>query len=185
MLKPHLTRDSAEQYILGALAPEKAAALEAHTLECEPCAVLLQEEALLSEQLTEAASTFPQEERVIRPAAWHARRAVTGAAIAALAAAASLALVLLTGDKAPHPSLPDSLDSRPPMVAVDLDDGDSPTKTNVVACPDLATQDFCRRKAAERGLLVMNPGGTAEVPRYEARTGLPEGALSARQPVSL
>ncbi|MFP2924830.1 zf-HC2 domain-containing protein, partial [Pyxidicoccus sp. 3LG] len=75
MLKPHLTRDSAEQYILGALAPEKAAALEAHTLECEPCARLLQEEAVLSEQLEEVASTFPREDRVIRPARWHVRRA--------------------------------------------------------------------------------------------------------------
>ena len=55
MLKPHLTRDSAEQYILGALSPEASAALEAHTLECEPCARLLQEEAVLSEQLHEVA----------------------------------------------------------------------------------------------------------------------------------
>ncbi|MFP2910328.1 hypothetical protein ACLESD_35875, partial [Pyxidicoccus sp. 3LFB2] len=55
----------------------------------------------------------------------------------------------------------------------------------VVACPDLATEDSCVQEAAERGLLVQNPWGTGEVPRYEARTGLPEGAMSARGPVSL
>ncbi|MFP2931618.1 hypothetical protein ACLESO_41820, partial [Pyxidicoccus sp. 3LG] len=58
-------------------------------------------------------------------------------------------------------------------------------QNNVVACPDLATQDTCLQDAEERGLLVQNPWGTLEVPRYEARTGLPEGALSARHPVSL
>lgn len=181
MLKPHLTRDSAEQYILGALAPEKAAALEAHTLECEPCAVLLQEEALLSEQLTEVASTSPSEPRVLRPAHWQVRQAVAVAVGAALAAAASLALVLLPGGQGSRPSVPpDRLEATAPTL--DVED-DSPT--HVVACPDLATQDACTKRAAERGLLVMNPWGTAEVPRYEARTGLPEGALSARQPVSL
>ncbi|MFP2911701.1 zf-HC2 domain-containing protein, partial [Pyxidicoccus sp. 3LFB2] len=79
MLKPHLTRDSAEQYILGALSPEASAALEAHTLECEPCALLLQEEAVLSEELHEVARTFPREDRVIRPARWHVRRVAAGA----------------------------------------------------------------------------------------------------------
>ncbi|WP_338869201.1 hypothetical protein [Myxococcus stipitatus] len=181
MLKPHLTRDSAEQYILGALAPEKAAALEAHTLECEPCAVLLQEEALLSEQLTEVASTVPQRENVLRPSTWSARRTVASAAIAALAA--SLVLVLLPNGKRPELSAPKPLDATPPTVAMELNEGD--VQANVVACPDLATQDACTRKAAERGLLVMSPSGFAEVPRYEARTGLPEGAFNAHGPVSL
>ncbi|QSQ17847.1 zf-HC2 domain-containing protein [Myxococcus landrumensis] len=181
MLKPHLTRDSAEQYILGALAPEKAAALEAHTLECEPCAVLLQEEAILSEQLTEVASSIPEQERVLRPAAWSGRRTVTSAAIAAIAA--SLALVLLPSRNHQETSAPKPLDATPPSVAMELDEDETPG--NVVACPDLATQDTCTRKAAERGLLVMNPSGNAEVPRYEAHTGLPEGAFNARGPVSL
>ncbi|WP_408891508.1 hypothetical protein ACJ2CR_18640 [Myxococcus faecalis] len=182
MLKPHLTRDSAEQYILGALAPEKAAALEAHTLECEPCALLLQEEALLSEQLNEVAQDWSvREERVARPARWHTRRAAAGVAIAALAA--SLALVLLPGGKATQSRELEPGEVLPPTLALGLEEDLPPT--NVVACPDLATQAFCTRKAAERGLLVMTPSGIAEVPRYEARTGLPEGALSARQPVSL
>ncbi|AGC42973.1 hypothetical protein MYSTI_01641 [Myxococcus stipitatus DSM 14675] len=181
MLKPHLTRDSAEQYILGALAPEKAAALEAHTLECEPCAVLLQEEAMLSEQLAEVASSIPPRERVLRPAAWSGRKTMTSAAIAAIAA--SLALVMLPS-KNPRGSAPTKpLDATAPSVALELDQDDAPT--HVVACPDLATQDDCTRKATERGYLVMNPGGIAEVPRYEAHTGLPEGAFNARGPVSL
>ncbi|MCE9669583.1 zf-HC2 domain-containing protein [Myxococcus stipitatus] len=181
MLKPHLTRDLAEQYILGALAPEKAAALEDHTLECEPCALLLQEEALLSEQLNEVAQAFPREDRVVRPARWDVRRAATGAAVAALAAAAALILLARVDAGGSGASAPLVLETRPPSVAL----GEEAAPTNMVACPDLATQETCTRKAAERGLLVMNPWGTAEVPRYEARTGLPEGALSARQPVSL
>ncbi|QSQ19682.1 zf-HC2 domain-containing protein [Pyxidicoccus parkwayensis] len=181
MLKPHLTRDSAEQYILGALSPEASATLEAHTLECEPCARLLQEEALLSEQLEEVAQAFPREDRVIRPARWHVRRVAAGAVSAALAAAASLALVLLPGGRGHHPSGDGAGVLTSPALELEV----NAPQAIVVACPDLATQDSCTQKAAERGLLVQNPWGTGEVPRYEARTGLPEGALSARHPVSL
>lgn len=181
MLKPHLTRDSAEQYILGALSPEASAALEAHTLECEPCARLLREEALLSEQLEEVAQAFPREDRVIRPARWHVRRAAAGAVGAMLAAAASLALVLLPGGRGPHPSGVAGGALTSPALAPEV----AAPRAIVVACPDLATQDDCTQKAAERGLMVQTLYGTGEVPRYEARTGLPEGALSARHPVSL
>ena len=179
MLKPHLTRDSAEQYILGALSPEASAALEAHTLECEPCALLLQEEAVLSEQFEEVAQAFPREDRVIRPARWFGRRAAAGAVSAALAAAASLALVLLPGGRGHHPSGGVGSALTSPV----LEEGSQ--QAIVVACPNLTTEDSCTQNAAERGLLVQNPWGTGEVPRYEARTGLPEGALSARHPVSL
>jgi anti-sigma factor RsiW len=179
MLKPHLTRDSAEQYILGALSPEASAALEAHTLECDPCAVLLQEEAVLSEQLEEVAQAFPREDRVIRPARWLGRRAAAGAVSAALAAAASLALVLLPGGRGHPPSGGVGSALTSPALEVGAQ------QAIVVACPNLTTQDSCTQNAAERGLLVLNPWGTGEVPRYEARTGLPEGALSARHPVSL
>ncbi|AKQ68557.1 hypothetical protein A176_005469 [Myxococcus hansupus] len=180
MLKPHLTRDAAEQYILGALAPEKAASLEAHTLECEPCARLLQEEALLSEQLQEVASTFPREAPVIRPARWDTRRVAVGAA---LATAASLALVLLSGDQR-STSLGALAPEAPPSLA-GLEAEAREPQAIVVACPDLATQASCTQSAEERGLLVQYPWGTGEVPRYEARTGLPKDALSARRPVSL
>ncbi|MCP3138796.1 zf-HC2 domain-containing protein [Pyxidicoccus xibeiensis] len=181
MLKPHLTRDSAEQYILGALPPEKAAALEAHTLECEPCALLLQEEAVLSEQLEEVASAFPREDRVIRPARWHARRVAAGAVGAALAAAASLALILLPGGRGVPSPGPGAPGVTSPVVDFEM----AEQQNNFLDCPDLATQDSCLRDAQDRGLLVQNPRGTLDVPRYEARTGLPEGALSARRPVSL
>ncbi|AEI62174.1 zf-HC2 domain-containing protein [Corallococcus macrosporus] len=184
MLKPHLTRDSAEQYILGALAPEKAASLEAHTLECEPCARLLQEEALLSEQLHEVASTCSPAAAVIRPARWDARRHVAGLAGAALAAAAAVVFVVLPGER-PPPASPRTiaLDVTPPTVGLETEVAEP--QAIVVACPDLATQASCTQAAEERGLLVQYPWGTGEVPRYEARTGLPEGALSARRPVSL
>ncbi len=183
MLKPHLTRDSAEHYLLGALSPEASAALEAHTLECEPCALLLQEEALLSEQLHEVAHTFAREDRVIRPARWHVRRMAAGAVSAALAAAASLAIVLLPGGRGPLPSRIDGGSMARPSLGLELPVGTP--QAIVVACPDLATEDSCTQEAAERGLLVQNPWGMGEVPRYEARTGLPEGALSAPHPVSL
>ncbi|MFP2959000.1 hypothetical protein ACLEPN_14430 [Myxococcus sp. 1LA] len=184
MLKPHLTRDSAEQYILGALAPEKAASLEAHTLECEPCARLLQEEALLSEQLHEVASTYAPAAPVIRPARWETRRHVAGVAGAALAAAAALVFVLLPGDRQ-RPTSPEAiaLEVTPPKAGLETEVAEP--QAIVVACPDLATQESCTQAAEERGLLVQYPWGTGEVPRYEARTGLPEGALSARRPVSL
>ncbi|RKH35010.1 zf-HC2 domain-containing protein, partial [Corallococcus llansteffanensis] len=86
---PHLTRDRTEQYLLGALPPDAAAELEAHTLTCEPCARLLQEEALLEEQLYEVAASVPREAEVIRPARWH--RPVAAAAVA-MAVAASVFL---------------------------------------------------------------------------------------------
>ncbi|WP_163996041.1 zf-HC2 domain-containing protein [Pyxidicoccus caerfyrddinensis] len=181
MLKPHLTRDSAEQYILGALSPEASATLEAHTLECEPCARLLQEEAVLSEQLVEVAQEFPREDRVIRPARWHVRRVAAGAVGAALAAAASLALVLLPGGRVHPPS--GGGESALTSPAQEQEAGAQ--RAIVVACPNFATQASCTQNAADRGLLVQNPWGMGEVPRYEARTGLPEGALSARHPVSL
>jgi hypothetical protein len=181
MLKPHLTRDSAEQYILGALSPEASAALEAHTLECEPCALLLQEEAVLSEQLHEVAQAFPREDRVIRPARWHVRRVAVGAVGAALAAAASLALVLLPGSRGVHPSGPGARGMTSPSLELEV----GAPQAQFVSCPNLANQDACLQEAEDRGLLVQSPSGTFEVPRYEARTGLPEGALSARRPVSL
>lgn len=181
MLKPHLTRDSAEQYILGALSPEASAALEAHTLECEPCARLLQEEAVLSEQLHEVAQAFPREDRVIRPARWHARRAAAGAVGAALAAAASLALVLLPGGRGPHPS--GVAGGGVTSAALELEVG--APQAVVVDCPNLTTQDSCLRDAEDRGLLVQSPSGTLAVPRYEGHAGLPQGAIARGPVVSL
>ena len=181
MLKPHLTRDSAEQYILGALSPEASATLEAHTLECEPCARLLQEEAVLSEQLNEVAQAFPREDRVIRPARWHVRRAAAGAVGAALAAAASLALVLLPGGRSHHPSGGAGGGVTSPVVEFEM----AVQQNRFLSCPNLATQDSCLRDMEERGLLVQNPSGALEVPRYEGHAGLPQGAIARGPVVSL
>ncbi|MBJ6760918.1 hypothetical protein JGU66_09090 [Myxococcaceae bacterium JPH2] len=176
MLKAHLTRDDAEQYILGALAPEKAAALEAHTVECEPCALLLQEEALLEEQTREIAATFaPREHRVLRPAAWGGRRMAAGAVSALLAAAASLALVVHRGGTTPTSLPPSAHASAGPVV--EFDEGAEIPRVVMVACPDLATEAECTESAVARGLLVLSPGGVAEVPRYEGHSGFPTGAL--------
>lgn len=176
MTDPHLTPSAVEQYILGALDPELERKLEAHTLVCEACARLLQQEALLEEQLREVASTAPREDNVIRPARWRVGR-VAAMAGAAVAAAAVLALVVSRPAPVESQPVPEAL----PVLALDL-----PVElpTVVVACPDLTTQKACAEEAAARGLLVQYPLGMGEVPRYEGSTGLPAGALSSR-PASL
>jgi hypothetical protein len=177
MTEPHLTPDDTEQYILGALDAERERKLEAHTLVCEACARLLQQEAMLEEQLREVASTAPREDNVIRPARWRVARVAALVAGPALAAAAALALMVSHPGQVPSQPEPQGT----AVLALDL-----PVEmpSMVVACPDLTTQESCTKDAAARGLLVQNPFGMAEVPRYEGSTGLPAGALSSR-PASL
>jgi anti-sigma factor RsiW len=173
MTEPHLTPSDMEQYILGALDPERERKLEAHTLVCEPCALLLQQDAQLEELLREVAATAPREDNVVRPARWRVAALVVGPA---LAAAAALALMVSHPGQVSQPA-PASM----PVLALDL-----PVElpSAVVACPDLTTQESCTEAAAARGLLVQYPLGMGEVPRYEGSTGLPAGALSSR-PASL
>jgi Putative zinc-finger len=177
MIEPHLTPSDAEQYILGALDPELERKLEAHTLVCDACARLLQQEAMLEEQLREVASTAPREDNLIRPARWRVGRVAAMVAVPAMAAAAA-ALVLLVSHPArvsrPAPTGPVGLAMELPT--------ESPSM--VVACPDLTTQESCTEAAAARGLLVQYPLGMSEVPRYEGSAGLPSGALPSR-PASL
>jgi hypothetical protein len=173
MLERHLTRVDVEQYILGALDPEASAKLEAHTLVCDPCAGLLQQEALLEEQLREVAASAPAVAPVIRPARW--RRFAATLVGPALATAAAMGFLVL---KAPAPVRHVSPEV---VVAEDL-----PLELpRVVACPDMSTQDSCASAAAERGLMVQYPMGVGEVPRYEGYAGLPAGAISARGPSPL
>jgi hypothetical protein len=175
MIEPHLTPSDAEQYILGALGPELERKLEAHTLVCDACARLLQQEALLEEQLREIASTAPRQNNVIRPARWSLGRVAVMAVGPALAAAA-LALVVL------HPA---RVSRRVPEPAVALSlDVPAELPGMVVACPDLPSQESCAEAAAAQGLLVQYPVGMGEVPRYEGRAGLPARALASR-PASL
>jgi len=176
MTEPHLTPSDTEQYILGALDPERERKLEAHTLVCEACARLLQQEALLEEQLREVASTAPREDNVIRPARWRVARVAALVVGPALAAAAALALMVS------HPGV-ESHPAQEPAVVLTLElPMDLPS--TVVACPDLTTQESCTSAAAARGLLVQYPFGMGEVPRYEGSKGIPAGALSSR-PASL
>ncbi|CAM4065920.1 zf-HC2 domain-containing protein [Corallococcus exiguus] len=173
---PHLTRDRTEQYLLGALPPEAEAELEAHTLTCEPCARLLQEEALLEEQLYEVAAATPPDAVVVRPARWHRPAAVAAALVAV---AASVFLMLRSGGETVSPSV---TPVEAPVVAVQdvrVEDDEAP-RDIVVACPDLATQEHCLKSASARGLLVYHPGGQGEVPRYDASSGLTQVALSSR-----
>ncbi len=177
MTEPHLTPSDAEQYILGALDPELERKLEAHTLVCTACALLLQQEAMLEEQLREVASTAPREDNVIRPARWRVGRVAAMVAVPAMAAAAA-ALVLIVS--------PPARVSRPAPTSTVALSLELPTElpSMVVACPDLTTQESCAEAAAARGLLVQYPLGMGEVPRYEGSAGLPSGALPSR-PASL
>jgi anti-sigma factor RsiW len=171
MLEAHLTRADTEQYLLGALPPEAAAKLEAHTLACDPCALLLQEEALLEEQLREvAASAPPVALPVPRPARW--RRVAAAAVGPALAAAAAVAFLVLRPVPVGPASAPRALEERPLELP------------RVVACLDVVTQEACAETAAARGLLVQFPRGVGEVPRYDGYAGLPATAL-ATHPASL
>ncbi|HVG62371.1 MAG TPA: hypothetical protein VNA24_27660 [Hyalangium sp.] len=177
MTEPHLTPHDTEQYILGALDPERERKLEAHTLVCDACAQLLQQEAMLEEQLREVASTAPREDNVIRPSRWRVARVAALVAGPALAAAAVLALMV---------SHPGQVSSQVPAQGTVVLSMDLPVEmpSMVVACPDLTTQESCTKEAAARGLLVQGPLGVGEVPRYEGSAGLPPGALSSR-PASL
>ena len=177
MSEPHLTPSDTEQYILGALDPELERKLEAHTLVCAPCARLLQQEALLEEQLREVASTAPPQDNVIRPARWRVGRVAAMVAGPALAVAAALALVVSHPARVvsrPAPTGPVGLSLELPSEAPGM----------VVACPNFPTQESCAEAAAARGLLVQYPLGVAEVPRYEGSAALPAGALPSR-PASL
>jgi anti-sigma factor RsiW len=91
MKSPHPTATDFEHYILGALGPEAAARLEAHTLECPVCARRLHQEALLEERLREVARA-PRGATVLRPARWHAVR--KAAVLVGGLAAAALALLM-------------------------------------------------------------------------------------------
>jgi hypothetical protein len=186
MNQPHIPPADAEQYVLGALEPEAAAALEAHTLACPPCALVLQREALLEEQLREVAQAASVEQarleaRVIRPARWNRPRVSASAAVGVMmaAAAAVMLLVLRPGQAVRPPTQDDDF----PVMALPLELPEVPER--LVACPDLTSQETCASEALARGLLVQYPLGVGEVPRYEGHSGIPTDALSAAGPYSL
>jgi len=178
-MNPHIRPADAEQYVLGAMEPAAAAALEAHTLECPPCATVLRREALLEEQLREVAQApvieAPViEARVLRPARWNRGSAVAGVM---MATAAAVTLLVLRPQQVSAPRPPDE---DFPVMALPVDPPE-----RLVACPDLASQEACASEALARGLLVQYPQGVGEVPRYEGHAGLPPGALLAEGPHSL
>jgi hypothetical protein len=195
---PHFTRDDAEAYVLGALEPARSSALEAHAAECEPCSRLLQAEALLEEDLRQVAQqglpTGLPGKLLRLPAARLARRALRP--VAALAAAAALAF-LAVRHEAPAP-LPESAPvvTQLPQVApqglpginagpLDLDGATAADTGRVVACPDLATRASCLASANAQGLMVQYPEAAGDVPRYEARVAVPQGALTSLRPFPL
>jgi hypothetical protein len=179
MKQPHIRPADAEQYVLGALEPEAAAALEAHTIECPPCALILQHEALLEEQLREVAQAPAVRSNVIRPAFWGRARASAAAGVM-MAAAAAVTLLVLRPERAVPPP---TLDEDFPVMALPMDLPETPER--LVACPDLDSQETCASEALARGLLVQYPQGVGEVPRYEGYAGLPAGAFNASGPHSL
>jgi hypothetical protein len=184
MNQPHIQPADAEQYVLGALEPEAAAALEAHTVACSPCALLLQREALLEEQLREVAQA-PVEEaraeaRVIRPARWNRPRVTAAAVGVMMAAAAAVTLLVLRPEQTVQPR---TQDEDFPVMALPLELPELPER--LVACPDATSQETCASEALARGLLVQYPQGVGEVPRYEGHSGIPTDALSAAGPYPL
>jgi hypothetical protein len=179
MSSPHIHPTDAERYVLGAMEPETAAALESHTVRCPPCALLLQREALLEEQLREVAQATALESNVSRPTRWYRSRvAATGGVMMAVAAAVTL-LVLRPEQAASPPAQDEDF----PVMALPMELPETPVR--LVACPDLASQEACASEALARGLLVQYPQGVGEVPRYEGHAGLPPGALLAEGPHSL
>ena len=161
MSSPHLRPEQAEQYVLGALTPEAATTLEQHTLECGPCARLLQAEALLEEQLREVGRAASGPAPLVHLSRW--RRARVPALVSGmLAAAAALLLMLRPGHPIPAP-IAEDFSGMPLELAH--------TPERLVACPDPTSQDTCIAQAQARGLLVQYPQGMGEVPRYEGYSG--------------
>jgi hypothetical protein len=182
MNPPHIRPADAEQYVLGALEPEAAAALEAHTLDCPPCALVLQHEAILEEQLREVAqapAARSAHSNVLRPAFWSRARSSAAAGVM-MAAAAAVTLLVLRPERAVHPR---TQDEDFPVMALPMELPESPER--LVACPDLDSQETCASEALARGLLVQYPQGVGEVPRYEGYAGLPAGAFNDSGPHSL
>ncbi|WNG49778.1 hypothetical protein F0U60_40925 [Archangium minus] len=179
MNQPHIRPADAEQYVLGALEPEAAAALEAHTVECPHCALLLQQEAMLEEQLREVGQVIATQAKVIRPARWNRARSSAAAGVM-MAAAAAVTLLVLRPERAVQPR---TQDDDFPVMALPVDLPETPQR--LVACPDLDSQEECASEALARGLLVQYPQGVGEVPRYEGYAGIPAGALNAAGPHSL
>ena len=189
---PHFTRDDAEAYVLGLLEPARSSALEAHAAACEPCSQLLRAEAMLEEDLYQLANANPGVGRKLLrlPAARLARRVL--APVGAIAAAAALAFLAVRYE-APAP-LPDSVASRPPVTALPqvgpvglpgLDGAAVQGLDRVVTCPDLATRASCLANANAQGLMVQYPESVSDVPRYEARVAVPQGALTSLRPFPL
>jgi len=176
MTQSHLRPADAELYVLGALEPQAAADLEAHTLTCPSCATLLQREALLEEQLREVGQAAAPQAQVLRPARWQ-RGPWSAAAGALLATAATLAFFVLRPQQATAP-LP--VDDFPVMAQPMLELPEEPMR--LVACPDLTSQESCASEALSRGLMVQYPQGVGQVPRYEGHAGLPQGAFNAEGP---
>jgi hypothetical protein len=190
---PHFTRDDAEAYVLGLLEPARCSALEAHASACEPCSQLLQAEALLEEDLRHVASAAPGVGRKLLrlPAARLVRR--IAAPLGALAAAAALAFLAVRFD-APAPLPPAATATRAPVTALPqvgpaglpgLDGVAAQGPNRVVACPDLATRAACLASASAQGLMVQYPESVGDVPRYEARVAVPQGALTSLRPFPL
>jgi Putative zinc-finger len=179
MNPPHLHPTDAEQYVLGAMEPAAAAALEAHTLECPPCALLLQREALLEERLREVAQAPALASNVLRPPRWKQRRVAIAAGVMMAAAAAVMLLVLRPERVSP----PLAQDEDFPVMALPENLPETPVR--LVACPDPTSEEACASEALARGLLVQYPQGVGKIPRYEGHAELPPGALLAEGPYSL
>ncbi len=148
-MQRHLGADVVEQYVMGALDVESSRFVETHVAQCEACARVLQEEAMLEVALHEVASL----KKVVSLADRRRRRLGAVAASAAVAAAAALVVVLSFERPPPHEK--------------------SPRFQN---CTEASTARDCISRAQFDGVITIGPNRQPIVPRYDL-VGSSEGAV--------
>lgn len=138
----HVTPDTLEHYVIGALDATSARWVEAHAAGCEACAAALAAEARLELALFEVAAAPPSLEGRRARRARFAAAAVTG--FSALAATVAW---LLWVDRPPPP-------------------GGHP---QVVRCTEVSSAEDCIARAQFDGVLTIGPDERLVVPRYETQ----------------
>ena len=153
--RPLVTAEEAGAWVVGALAPEAAAALEAHVVGCAPCADVLAGEARAEAELVQVAQAARPRARVLAFARRHLAPALPALTGVGVAAASALLVFLPLGSPGT------------PAVTEDLVQRTVAAEQVVVACPDPSIRESCMVDATQRGLMVQYPESPDNVPRYE------------------
>lgn len=141
MSSHHPHPETFEAWVLGALAPHDAHALETHVAGCTPCAQALAREAQLELRLHHVGTAAPPAVPVA-PLRHIPQPLVVLGGLAALAAAV---LALVRVDPPPPPE-------RAPQVAL---------------CQDPGSAADCVARAHFDGVVAVGPGNALEIPRYD------------------